>query len=75
MYATQKISRYTEIELRLPNKVLDPKNNIDVSVIPAFAQVSLRVPVQQARQIDPYNLYWVVGCLLIPSLSFLESNL
>ena len=62
VYATQKISRYTEIELRLPIEVLDPKNNIDVSVIPAFAQVSLRVPVQQARQIDPSQ--FILGCRL-----------
>ncbi len=53
VHATQKISRYTQIELRLPIEVLDPIENTDVSVIPAFAQVSLRVPVQQARQIDP----------------------
>lgn len=62
VYATQKISRYTQIELRLPIEVLDPIENIDVSVIPAFAQVSLRVPVQQARQID--HSQFLLGCRL-----------
>lgn len=62
VHATQKISRYTQIELRLPIEVLDPIENIDVSVIPAFAQVSLRVPVQQARQIDPSQ--FILGCRL-----------
>ena len=33
-----------------------------MSVIPAFAQVSLRVPVQQARQIDPSQ--FILGCRL-----------
>ena len=60
VHATQKISRYTQIELRLPIEVLDPVENIDVSLIPAFAQVSLRVPVQQARQIDPSQ--FILGC-------------
>jgi hypothetical protein len=62
VYASQKISRYTQIELRLPIEVLDPVEKIDVSVIPAFAQVSLRVPVQQARQIDPSQ--FILGCRL-----------
>ena len=62
VHATQKISRYTQIELRLPIEVLDPVESIDVSVIPAFAQVSLRVPVQQARQIDPSQ--FILGCRL-----------
>ena len=62
VHATQKISRYTQIELRLPIEVIDPIKNIDVSVIPAFAQVSLRVPVQQARQIDPSQ--FILGCRL-----------
>jgi hypothetical protein len=62
VHATQKISRYTQIELRLPIEVLDPIENIDVSVIPAFAEVSLRVPVQQARQIDPSQ--FILGCRL-----------
>ena len=62
VHATQKISRYTQIELRLPIEVFDPIENIDVSVIPAFAQVSLRVPVQQARQIDPSQ--FILGCRL-----------
>ena len=62
VHATQKISRYTQIELRLPIEVLDPIENIDVSVIPAFAKVSLRVPVQQARQIDPSQ--FILGCRL-----------
>lgn len=62
VHATQKISRYTQIELRLPIEVLNPNENIDVSVIPAFAQVSLRVPVQQARQIDPSQ--FILGCRL-----------
>lgn len=62
VHVTQKISRYTQIELRLPIEVLDSNENIDVSVIPAFAQVSLRVPVQQARQIDPSQ--FILGCRL-----------
>ena len=62
VHATQKISRYTQIELRLPIEVLDPSESIDVSVIPAFAQVSLSVPVQQARQIDPSQ--FILGCRL-----------
>ena len=62
VHASQKISRYTQIELRLPIEVLDPIENIDVSVIPAFAQVSLRVPVQQVRQIDPSQ--FILGCRL-----------
>ena len=62
VHATRKISRYTQIELRLPIEVLDPIPNIDVSVIPAFAQVSLRVPVHQARQIDPSQ--FILGCRL-----------
>ena len=62
VHATQKIMRYTQIELRLPIEVIDPIENIDASVIPAFAQVSLQVPVQQARQIDPSQ--FVLGCRL-----------
>lgn len=62
VYATQKISRYTQIELRLPIEVLDPIENFDVSIIPAFAKVSLRVPVKQARQIDPSQ--FLLGCRL-----------
>ena len=62
VHAIQKISRYTQIELRLPIEVLDPIENIDVSVIPAFAKVSLRVPVQQARQIDASQ--FILGCWL-----------
>ena len=62
VHATQKISRYTQIELRLPIEVLDPIENFDVSIIPAFAQVSLRVPVKQARQIDPSQ--FLLGCRL-----------
>ena len=60
VHGRQKISRYTQIELRLPVELFDPIENIDVTVIPAFAQVSLRVPVQQARQIDPSQ--FKLGC-------------
>ena len=62
VHATQKISRFTQIELRLPIEVLYPIENIDVSVIPSFAQVSLRVPVHHARQIDPSQ--FILGCRL-----------
>ena len=60
VHVTQKISRYTQIELRLPIEVIDPIENSDVSVIPAFAQVSLRVPVEQVRKIDPSQ--FTLGC-------------
>ena len=62
VHVTQKISRYTQIELRLPIEILDPIENIDVSIIPTFAKVSLRVPVSHVRQIDPSQ--FTLGCWL-----------
>jgi len=74
VYVTQNISRYTQVELRLPVEVIDSDEKVDVSLIPAFVLVNLRVPIERVRQIDPSQ--FVLGCRL-PSdttAEYLEVN-
>jgi len=59
---TQNISRYTQVELRLPVEVIDSDEKVDVSLIPAFVLVNLRVPIERVRQIEPSQ--FVLGCRL-----------
>ena len=60
VHAKQKISRYTQIDLRLPIEVKTESKEISISLIPAFAQVSLHVPVEQANKIDPSE--FILAC-------------
>ena len=71
---TQNISRYTQVELRFPVEVIDSDEKVDVSLIPAFVLVNLRVPIERVRQIEPSQ--FVLGCRL-PSdttAEYLEVN-
>ncbi len=74
VHVSQNISRYTQVELRLPVEVIDSDEKIDVSLIPAFVLVNLRVPIERVRQIEPSQ--FVLGCRL-PSdttAQYLEVN-
>lgn len=62
VHVTQNISRYTQVELRLPVEVIDSDEKVDVSLIPAFVLVNLRVPIERVRQIEPSQ--FVLGCRL-----------
>ena len=71
---TQNISRYTQVELRLPVEVIDSDEKVDVSLIPAFVMVNLRVPIERVRQTEASQ--FVLGCRL-PSdttAEYLEVN-
>jgi len=74
VHVTQNISRYTQVELRLPVEVINSDEKVDVSLIPAFVLVNLRVPIERVRQIEPSQ--FVLGCRL-PSdttAEYLEVN-
>ncbi|MFL2595850.1 MAG: hypothetical protein ACJ0P9_04115 [Flavobacteriaceae bacterium] len=62
VHVMQNISRYTQVELRLPVEVIDSDEKVDVSLIPAFVLVNLRVPIERVRQIEPSQ--FVLGCRL-----------
>ena len=62
VYVTQNISRYTQVELRLPVEVIDSDEKVDVSLIPAFVLVNLSVPIERVRQIEPSQ--FVLVCRL-----------
>lgn len=60
VHVTQNISRYTQVELRLPVEVINSDEKVDVGLIPAFVLVNLRVPIERVRQIEPSQ--FVLGC-------------
>ena len=75
VHATQKISRYTQIELRLPIEVLDSVESIDVSVIPLLLKSVYGSQSSKHARSTLHNLFWVVVYPLIPSQSFWQSTL
>ena len=74
VYVTQNISRYTQVELRLPVEVIDSDEKIDVSLIPAFVLVNLSVPIERVRQIEPSQFVLVCRLPSDPTTEYLEVN-
>ena len=62
VHARQELSRYTEVDLRLPVEMIDSTNKFEISLLPAFVEVNLLVPLDKVRQIDPSQ--FVLGCRL-----------
>lgn len=62
VHARQDLSRYTEVDLRLPVEMIGATNKVEISLLPAFVEVNLLVPVDKVRQIDPSQ--FVLGCRL-----------
>ena len=71
---TQNISRYTQVELRLPVEVIDSDEKVDVSLIPAFVLVNLRVPIERVRQIEPSQFVLVCRLPSDTTTEYLEVN-
>ena len=74
VYVTQNISRYTQVELRLPIEVIDSDEKIDVSLIPAFVLVNLSVPIEKVRQIEPSQFVLVCRLPSDTTTEYLEVN-
>ena len=74
VYVTQNISRYTQVELRLPVEVIDSDEKIDVSLIPAFVLVNLSVPIERVRQIEPSQFVLVCRLPSDTTTEYLEVN-
>ena len=74
VYVTQNISRYTQVELRLPVEVIDSDEKIDVSLIPAFVLVNLSVPIEKVRQIEPSQFVLVCRLPSDTTTEYLEVN-
>ena len=74
VYVTQNISRYTQVELRLPVEVIDSDEKVDVSLIPAFVLVNLSVPIERVRQIDPSQFVLVCRLPSDTTTEYLEVN-
>ena len=74
VYVTQNISRYTQVELRLPVEVIDSDEKIDVSLIPAFVLVNLSVPIERVRQIEPSQFVLVCRLPSDKTTEYLEVN-
>ena len=74
VYVTQNISRYTQVELRLPIEVIDSDEKIDVSLIPAFVLVNLSVPIERVRQIEPSQFVLVCRLPSDTTTEYLEVN-
>ena len=74
VYVTQNISRYTQVELRLPVEVIDSDEKVDVSLIPAFVLVNLSVPIERVRQIEPSQFVLVCRLPSDTTTEYLEVN-
>ena len=74
VYVTQNISRYTQVELRLPVEVIDSDEKVDVSLIPAFVLVNLSVPIERVRQIEPSQFVLVCRLPSDKTTEYLEVN-
>ncbi|MED5362795.1 MAG: hypothetical protein VX790_01295 [Bacteroidota bacterium] len=74
VYVTQNISRYTQVELRLPVEVIDSDEKVDVSLIPAFVLVNLSVPIEKVRQIEPSQFVLVCRLPSDTTTEYLEVN-
>ena len=74
VYVTQNISRYTQVELRLPVEVIDSDEKVDVSLIPAFVLVNLSVPIERVRQIEPSQFVLVCRLSSDTIAEYLEVN-
>ncbi|MEC7454731.1 MAG: hypothetical protein VX933_05150, partial [Bacteroidota bacterium] len=74
VHVSQNISRYTQVELRLPVEVIDSDENVDVSLIPAFVLVNLSVPIERVRQIEPSQFVLVCRLPSDTTTEYLEVN-
>ena len=74
VYVTQNISRYTQVELRLPVEVINSDEKVDVSLIPAFVLVNLSVPIERVRQIEPSQFVLICRLPSDTTAEYLEVN-